>query len=95
MQRMNPLIPLTCSTLSVHVLTEHLKRARLANCQVKNNVTAEARRKSKVTGQARLTNAELRPVLLEFIHWSAALPSQLEFHVVWRSIQDGKEGVFH
>ena len=60
-------------------------------CEVKNNVTTESARKSKVTGQARLTNAELRPVLLEFIQWSAALPSQLEFHVVWRSILERME----
>ena len=60
-------------------------------CEVKNNVTTESARKSKATGQARLTNAELRPVLLEFIQWSAALPSQLEFHVVWRSILERME----
>ena len=39
-----------------------------------------------MTGHPHLRNAELLPVVLDFVQFSATLPSDLQFHAFWSSI---------
>jgi len=53
---------------------------------VKTNIREESARRDAVTGQARLKNRELLSVLLDFVQFSATLPSDLQFHTFWSSV---------
>ena len=54
---------------------------------VKANVKLEAKRRDTASGESRLRNKELLPVIIDWIEFSAAsLPTDLEFTVFWQSI---------
>ena len=50
------------------------------------NVKDEAKTRDKTTGQPRLRNGELLPVILSFIMFSAFLPSDIEFTALWHHV---------
>ena len=53
---------------------------------VKKDIRDAAKTKDEVTGKRRLRRDELLDPLLEWIQWSAFLPSDLEFHTFWSEI---------
>ena len=52
---------------------------------VKRNIRDESATKDSATGQARLRNRELLNVFLDWIQFTAFLPSDLEFGTFWHS----------
>ena len=55
---------------------------------VKNNVSQAAAKRDETSGKARLSNKELLQPILDWITFSATLPSDVEFDTMWRSILD-------
>ncbi len=53
---------------------------------MKRNVRAEAARRDKETGQARMKNMEFLGILIQWIEFSASLPTDVEFSTFWRSV---------
>ena len=54
--------------------------------EVKKNVKFQAAVRDKASGKTLLQNMELLPVIIDFIEFSAGLPSDEEFHCLWSSI---------
>ena len=54
--------------------------------KVKRNSQDAARSRDKVTGHSFFRNAELLPCLVEWVMWSAFLPSSEEFDAFWSSV---------
>lgn len=52
----------------------------------KQNLRQEAKKKDPVSGDPRLSRAELLPVLVSFVLGSAWFPSSLEFRTFWDSV---------
>ena len=52
----------------------------------KENVRSEAKKKDDVTGKTRLQNGELIGVIVEWLEFSAWLPSDQEFTAFWKQI---------
>ena len=50
---------------------------------VRNDVKAESRKRDEVTGKPRLNNTELLEPTIEYMDFTAWLPSDLEFHTFW------------
>lgn len=59
---------------------------------MKRNVRAEAARRDKETGQARLKNMEFLGVLTQWIEFSASLPADFEFSTFCRSALQRMKG---
>ena len=54
--------------------------------EVKGNLKDAARTRDKISGHTLLRNAELLGPLIDWIHWSAFLPSSEEFDAFWTSV---------
>ena len=52
----------------------------------KNNIGKEAKKKDEATGKTRLEKHELLSVIIDWIEFSAWLPSDEEFHAFWSSV---------
>lgn len=50
---------------------------------VKKNIRDESGKRDSVTEQPRLRNSELLSVILDFVQFSATLPSDIQFHTFW------------
>ena len=66
----------TDQKLFLHLCLQHVKK----------NIRDEFAKGDSVTGHPRSRNAELLPVILEFVQFFATLPSDLQFHTFWSSI---------
>ncbi|CAL1161178.1 unnamed protein product [Cladocopium goreaui] len=65
-----------------------LQHVQVHRClhHTKQNVKQEVKRRNSETGEVRLRNMELLPVLLSFVMESAWFPSSLEFSSFWESV---------
>ena len=66
----------TDQKLFLHLCLQHVQK----------NIRDESAKGDSVTGHPRSRNAELLPVILEFVQFFATLPSDLQFHTFWSSI---------
>ena len=75
--------------------SEEWKHIRLHRClqHTKTNLKAAAATRDRETGQRRLENSEMTPVLVSFLLQSAFLPSSCEFTVFWESVLSRLRGV--
>lgn len=65
-----------------------LQHVQVHRClhHTKQNVKQEVKRRNSETGEVRLRNMELLPVLLSFVMESAWFPTSLEFSSFWESV---------